>query len=87
MSYITRTGQVLLNPSEKSSKYAREIKEKKAYTNDGHVKKDKSGKQINLTVKQLAFRAGYLQHAKDSNRAFKSSHPNYKRKTKNRKGK
>ena len=82
MSYITRTGQVLLNPSEKAGKYARELKENKRYTNDMHCKKDKNGKSIKLTKEQRAFRAGYLTHSSDSNKAFNSNHPNYKRKTK-----
>lgn len=73
---------VLLNPSEKSKKYAIELKHKKALTNLGKRKIDKStGKQRKLTGKQLAYRAGYLAHQKDSNRAFKSQHPRYKRKT------
>ena len=84
MSYVSRFGgQVLLNPSERASKYAKEIKEKKAYTNDLQPKKDEKGKQIKLNKEQLAFRAGYLEHAKDSNHAFKYRNPNYKRKTKN----
>ena len=37
-----------------------------------------------LTKEQLAFRAGYLEHQKDSNRAFRAKHKNYKRKTQDR---
>lgn len=80
--YITRTGQILLNPSEKAAKYALEIKTKKAFTNDGYAKKDETGKQKGLTRDQLIYRAGYLDHQKDSNRAFKSKNKKYKRKTK-----
>lgn len=75
---------VLLNPSEKSLKYTLELRHKKALTNSGKPKRDKDGKQIKLTEKQLAYRAGYLGRQKDTNKAFKSKHPKYKRKTKNR---
>ena len=74
---------MLLNPAEKGLKYAIEIKHKKALTNDGKRKLDENGKQIRLTKEQIAFRAGYLQHQKDSNKAFRSKHPRYKRKTAN----
>ena len=73
---------MLLNPGEKALKYAIEIKHKKALTNNGRRKIDKkTGKQVRLTKEQLAYRAGYLAHQKDSNRAFKAKHPRYKRKT------
>lgn len=81
MSYITRTGAVLLNPAEKSRKYAIEMKHKKCLTNDGKRKFGKNGKQIKLTDTQLAFRAGYLSAMSDSQKAFKSKHPHYRRKT------
>lgn len=80
----TKNGKTvfLLNPSEKAKKYSIEIKHKKALTNNGMRKIDeKTGKQIKLSGKQLAFRAGYLAHQKDSNNAFKSKHPHYRRKT------
>ena len=82
MAYITRSGTVLLNPNERAGKFAKEIKQKKAYTNDGYRKLNDNGKQIKLTKEQLAFRAGYLAHATDSQKAFKSKHPSYRRKTK-----
>lgn len=78
MSYITQTGAVLLNPAEKSRKYSIEMKHKKALTNDGHRKFDENGKQIKLTNEQLAYRAGYLTACSDSQKCFKSKHPNYK---------
>lgn len=87
MSYITRTGAVLLNPSEKGRKYASEMRTGCAITNDFKRKKDNSGRNVKLTREQLAYRAGYLDHAKDSNRAFVATHPNYKRKNVSRKGK
>lgn len=84
MSYITRTGQVLLNPAEKGRKYAFEMKTKQAVTNDFRRKKDDSGRNLKLTKEQLAYRAGYLDAHKDSNKAYKAKHPNYRRKTKNK---
>ena len=82
MAVVTKNGSMLLNPSEKALKYAIEIKHKKALTNNGRRKMDKrTGKQVRLTKEQLAYRAGYLAHQKDSNRAFRSKHPRYKRKT------
>lgn len=82
MAFVTSKGSVLLNPSEKGLKYSIELKHKKALTNMGKRKMDKkTGKQKRLTKEQLAYRAGYLAHQKDSNRAFKSKHPRYKRKT------
>ena len=72
----------LLNPSEKGRKYAAEMRHGKAITNNYRRKMDeKTGKQVVLTKEQMAYRAGYLQHQKDSNKAFKSKHPRYKRKT------
>lgn len=71
---------VLLNPSERALKYSIEIKHKKALTNTGRRKMDKNGKQLRLTDEQLAYRAGYLAHQKDSNKTFMSKHPNYKHK-------
>ena len=85
MSYINSSGVVLLNPSEKALKYTLELRHKKALTNGGKRKIDfKTGKQKRLTKEQLAYRAGYLSHQKDSCRAFMSKHPNYKRKKKYR---
>ena len=82
MAVVTKNGSMLLNPGEKALKYSIEIKHKKALTNNGRRKIDKkTGKQVKLTKEQLAYRAGYLAHQKDSNRAFKSKHPRYKRKT------
>ena len=86
MAYITNTGAVLLNPSERGFKYAFELKHKRAVTNDLKRKIDpRTGRTKRLTKEQLAFRAGYLEHQKDSNRAFKAKHKSYKRKTKSRK--
>ncbi len=76
---------MLLNPSEKGLKYAFELKTKHAITNAGKRKIDKkTGRTKKLTKEQLAFRAGYLEHQKDSNRAFRAKHKNYKRKTQDR---
>jgi len=86
LAFVTNTGSVLLNPSEKGLKYAFELKHKRAITNSFRRKIDKkTGQTKVLSKEQLAFRAGYLQHQKDSNRAFKAKHKSYKRKTKSRK--
>lgn len=79
---VIYNGKTLLNPSEKACKYAIELKHKKAITNNCKRKIDKkTGKTMKLTKEQLAYRAGYLAHQKDSNRVFRSKHPRYKRKT------
>jgi hypothetical protein len=81
LAFVTDNGSVLLNPAEKGLKYSIEIKHKKALTNNGKRKLDKNGKQKKLTKEQIAYRAGYLAHQKDSNKAFKAKHPRYKSKT------
>lgn len=73
----------LLNPSERGRKYAIEMRSKRALTNDGKRKYySRTGQKMYLTKEQMAFRAGYLQHQKDSSKVFKSKHPRYKRKSK-----
>lgn len=71
----------LLNPAEKGNKYATELAYDVALTNDGEQKVDKHGRAKRLKTEQRAFRAGYLQAQKDSAKAFKHNHPDYKRKT------
>lgn len=71
----------LLDPSEKARKFLVELNYDVALTNDGEQKTRKNGKPRTLSDTQKAFRAGYLAHQKDSNKAFKHRHPNYKRKT------
>ena len=66
----------LLNPGEKSTKYAIELKNNIRLTNNCECK-DCSG----LTEAQRAYRSGYLDSQKDNQKAFKSKHPKYKRKT------
>jgi hypothetical protein len=84
LAFVTESGSVLLNPSEKGRKYSIELKHGRAITNDGKRKIDKkTGMTKLLTKEQLAYRAGYLAHQKDSNNAFRFKHPRYKRKTKN----
>lgn len=63
----------LLNPSERSKKFATELKEKKRYTNDGELKKDKDGKPLELTAVQRAYRSGYLNSRKDNAGAYNSN--------------
>lgn len=85
MAFVTDRGSVLLDPSEKGMKYAFELKTKHAITNARKRKIDKkTGLTKKLTKEQLSFRAGYLEHQKDSNRAFRAKHKNYKRKTKDK---
>ena len=60
----------LLNPSEKSRKFAVELKHNVAITNDGIKKKTKTGKVKHLSDTQKAFRSGYLQARKDNAKAF-----------------
>ena len=86
LAFVTGKGVMLLNPSEKGLKYSLELKTNCALTNRGKRKKDKYGKNIKLTKAQRSYRAGYLDHQKDSNRAYKSKHPNYRRRTRNRWG-
>lgn len=77
-----RRGQdvILLNPSEKGTKMFDELQNDVHITNDGMIKTDKNGKPRRLSDTQKAYRSGYLQAQKDSRRAFKSKHPNYKSK-------
>lgn len=69
-----RTGNVvtLLNPDEKSRKYAVEVKHGYAKTNRNETKRTKDGKGVKLTKEQRAYRAGYLDRGKDSARCFNS---------------
>ena len=58
------------------------MRHKKALTNTGKRKIDsKTGQQKKLDKKQLAYRAGYITAMHDSQKAFKSKHPRYQRKT------
>lgn len=70
----TKTGKThtLLNPAERGKKFANELKHNRAKTNDNKVKRDESGKAVELTAEQRAFRAGYLQSRKDGANAYKS---------------
>lgn len=69
-----KTGKevVLLNPSEKGAKYARELKSGVGETNKGLLKLDKNNKIVPLTDTQKAFRSGYLRAQKDSANAYKA---------------
>ena len=64
---------VLLNPSEKGVKFARELKRGTKETNAGKIKKNESGKIIKLDKPSRAYRAGYLDARKDSAAAYKAS--------------
>ncbi len=71
----------LLNPSEKGSKFACELKTDIRYTNDGLIKTDDRNNYMHLSPEQRAYRAGYLDAQKDSAKCFNA------KKGKNRKGK
>ena len=66
------TPMTLLNPYGKGRKYATELKHGKRLTNDFKRKRDESGKQMSLSVKQKSYRAGYLQARKDSAACYKA---------------
>ncbi len=72
----------LLTPSEKVTKAVQEIKLGYKITNDGQVKLDEFGQKQMLTAEERAYRGGVISQATDSQKAFKASNPNYKRKTK-----
>lgn len=63
---------VLLNPSEKGAKFARELKSNCKFTNSGQYKLGENSKSITLTDEQRSYRAGYLDAQKDSARAYKA---------------
>ena len=69
-----RTGNVvtLLNPAQKSRKFAVELKHGKALTNRLVRKKNKNGTQKTLTGKAKAYRAGYLDARKDNAKCYKA---------------
>ena len=71
MAYRTATGFILRNPAEKAKRYARQIK-------SGVIRE--TGQK--LTHDDMVCRAGYLDHQRDCNKAFRAKHPRYKRKTK-----
>lgn len=60
----------LLTPTGKGAKYAKEIRDGTRYTNLGVQKVNANGNPVRLTKAQRAYRAGYLDHGKDSARAY-----------------
>lgn len=60
----------LLNPAEKSNKFAYELKTGMHFTNFGDVKTDRNGKPLRLTKNQRAYRVGYLGARKDNSKCF-----------------
>lgn len=67
---------ILVNPSEKASKYVSELKSKQKLTYTGEVKRDKNGKKIKLNKTSAAYRIGYLQARTDNAKAYKSNNKN-----------
>ena len=61
---------ILLNPTEKSRKFAAELSTGMHYTNSGDYKPDKNG-EIGLTNTQKAYRAGYLDSRRDGAKVHK----------------
>lgn len=72
VNVVSNSGKMvrLLNPDEKSRKYATELKFGYAKTNRNETKRTANGKAIKLTPKQRAYRAGYLDRGKDSANCF-----------------
>ncbi len=68
----TKTGKdiTLLNPNEKGKKYAKELKEKRKYTNSNKLKCDKDGVVVNLDCCSASYRMGYLAARKDNAKAY-----------------
>ena len=62
----------MLNPAEKSRKYADELSNGVKQTNDGHLKYDENGKYERLTFTERAYRSGYLDARKDSAKVWRS---------------
>ncbi len=73
---INRNGKVvtLLNPSEKGSKYAGELKRGIKQTNAGDFKRNSDGSLIVLNDAERAYRAGYLDAKKDSAKCYNATH-------------
>lgn len=82
---VTKEGKTLtlLTPSEKGTKYAKELHEKVRMTNAGNVKvNEKNDKPLKLTDTQSAWRSGYLSAQKDSAKCFNAKKKNKKNKKK-----
>ena len=60
----------LLNPSEKGTKFADELRNGAKQTNDGFIKFNADGKPVKLTSTEASYRMGYLDAQKDSARAY-----------------
>ena len=70
----TKSGKTvtLLNPAEKSNKFAKELKTGFKRTNDGHYKLDENKKGIRLSDTEKSYRSGYLDARQDNANAYKS---------------
>ena len=70
---VTKKGEVvrLLNPYEKSKKYAYELKHQILITNFKDVKKNKDGSPKRISDSQISFRRGYLKARSDNAKAYK----------------
>ena len=63
---------ILLTPAGRGRKYAAELASGVKMTNDGQIKKTKSGKDMRLTKPARAYRSGYLDSRKDSAKCYNS---------------
>ena len=71
---------VLLNPSEKGTKYCLELTSKKHFTNALKVKKDENGREKLLSSEAKAYRKGYIQAQKDSAKVYNYNQTGQKKK-------
>lgn len=74
LTFIDGEKTVLLNPSGRGEKYAKELKQNKRYTDDGKLKTGKDGKTpLELDCCSRAYRSGYLSALSDSAKAYNST--------------
>ena len=71
---------VLLNPSEKGTKYCLELTSKKHFYNNLTPKKDENGRDKLLSPEAKAYRKGYIQAQKDSAKVYNYNQTGQKKK-------
>ena len=71
----SRTGKpvTLLNPAEKASKYADELRNGIRYTNDKRSKVNKKGVVMTVSKEGRAYRSEYLDARKDNANEYKAN--------------
>jgi len=70
------TQKTLLNPHGKTVKYKNELESGVHITNDGDLKRNKSGDYLGLTPTEAAYRSGYIAAQADNARAYNSKKGN-----------